>query len=202
MLGYEKQKKGERALAMIMLVTFQEELRDQLVTSLGRKGYDVCVPPHREDVLSMAKEQEPLVVLLDMYISSPSGLDVLQQLRTQGYKGKVVLLGGRSIPSSISEAFRFGVDQVVGGPQWIDEPINLGQIETAIQTVLHSATEARASELYESRGRMQGKDLEDWFEAERQIRHAKTSLPSSKPADMNAEPEKIAKKSIKKKTSP
>lgn len=188
---------------MIMLVTFQEELRDQLVTSLDSKGYEICVPLHRGDVLPMAKEQQPLVVLLDMYVSNPSGLDVLQQLRTQGYKGKVVLLGGRSIPSSISEAFRFGVDQVVGGPQWIDESINLGQIETAIQTVLHSAIEARASELYESRGRKDGKDLEDWLEAEGQILHAKTSLPSSKPMDMNAKPEKIAKKATKtKKKSP
>ncbi|GJL68507.1 MAG: hypothetical protein NPIRA06_11420 [Nitrospirales bacterium] len=151
----------------------------------------------------MAKEQQPLVMLLDMYVSNPSGLDILQQLRTQGYKGKVVLLGGRSIAFSISEAFRFGVDQVVGGPQWIDEPINLGQIETAIQTVLHSAIEARATELYESRGRMDGKNLEDWLEAESQILHAKASLPSSKPADMNANPEKIAKTSAKiKKKSP
>lgn len=132
---------------MIMLVTFQEELRDQLVKSLCKQGYEVCVPPHREDVLPMAKEQQPLVVLLDMYISSPSGLDVLQQLRAQGYNGKVVLLGGRSISSSISQAFRYGVDQVVGGPQWIDEFENLSQVETAIRTALHSAIAARASEL-------------------------------------------------------
>lgn len=188
---------------MIMLVTFQEELRDQLVTSLGSKGYKVCVPPQRKDVLPMAKEQQPLVVLLDMYVSNPSGLDVLQQLRAQGYKGKVVLLGGRSIPSRISEALRFGVDQVVGGPQWIDESINLGQIETAIQTVLHSAIEARASELYESRGRIHGKDLEDWLEAERQILHVKTSLSSSKPTEMIPKPEKVSKKPTKpKKTTP
>ncbi len=180
---------------MIMIVTFQEKLREQLVMSLEGQGYEVCVPPHREDVLTMAKEQQPLVVLLDMYNNSPSGLDVLQQLRTQGYTGKVVLLGGRSIPSIISQAFRFGVDQVVGGPQWIDESINLSQVETAIQTVLHSAIAARASELYESRDRMHGKDLEDWLEAERQILQGKTSLPSAKQAP--TEPEKGSKKPTK-----
>jgi len=68
-------------------------------------------------------------------------------LRAQGYNGKVVLLGGRSISSSISQAFRYGVDQVVGGPQWIDEFENLSQVETAIRTALHSAIAARASEL-------------------------------------------------------
>lgn len=173
---------------MIMLVTFQEKLREQLVTSLGKQGYEICVPPHREDVLSMAKEQQPLVVLLDMYIDNPSGLEVLQQLRTQGYQGKVLLLGGRSIPSRISEAFRFGVDQVVGGPGWIDEAKNFAQIETAIQTVLHSAIEARASELYEARGRMHGSDMEDWLEAERQILRGKTAVSSSWPTkDESAE---------------
>ena len=187
---------------MIMIVTFQEELRDQLVKSLGRQGYEVCVPPHREDVLPMAKQQQPVVVLLDMYNNSPSGLKVLQQLRAQGYKGKVVLLGGSSIPSIISEAFRFGVDQVVGGPQGIDEPSSLSQVETAIKTVLHSAIAARASELYEARGRMHGKDLEDWLEAERQILNLKRSLPSAKAR--KAKPEfksEKAPKNPRKKTS-
>jgi len=92
----------------------------------------------------MAKEQQPLVMLLDMYISNPTGLEGLQQLRTQGYEGKVILLGGSSISSSISQAFRFGVEQVVGGLQWIDDRTNLGQVETAIQNALHAAISARA----------------------------------------------------------
>lgn len=178
---------------MIMLVTFQEEFRHQLVTSLDSKGYKVCVPPHREDVLPMAKEQQPLVVLLDMYISSPNGLEVLQQLRTQGYTGKIVLLGGHSISSTISQAFRLGVDQVVGGPQWIDEPSNLSQVETAIQTALHSAIAARASELYESRGRMHGKDLEDWLEAERQILKFEKTFSVTKP-NGKTESKRVSKK--------
>lgn len=146
---------------MIMIVTFQEELRKQLVASLGKQGYEVLVPPHREDVLPLAKERQPMVVLLDMYLDDPSGLDVLRQLRSEGYKGKVVLLGGRSIPSRISEAFRFGVDQVVGGPQWIDESTNLSQIEAAVQSALHSAIGAPAFERYESRRGIHGKDSDD-----------------------------------------
>jgi len=31
---------------MIMIVTFQDEFRNQLVTSLRRQEYEVCVPSH------------------------------------------------------------------------------------------------------------------------------------------------------------
>ena len=153
----------------IMVITFQKDFRHQLIPFLEKQGFEVCVPPHREDVLPMAKAKQPLVVVLDMYVSSPNGIEVLQQLRAQGYQGRVVLLGGSSVSSLISQAFRFGVDQVVGGPRWVGDPINLGQMETAIRTSLHSLIAARALELYKSKGRTHGHDLDDWLEAEREI---------------------------------
>jgi DNA-binding NarL/FixJ family response regulator len=163
----------------IMVITFQENFREQLIPFLEKQGFEVCVPPHREDVLPMANTKQPLVVVLDMYVSTPNGIEVLQQLRTQGYKGRVVLLGGSSVSSLISQAFHFGVDQVVGGPHLVGDPINLGQVETAIRTSLHSLIATRALELYESKGRTQGHDLDDWLEAEREIlnlpSHARTT---------------------------
>ncbi len=188
---------------MIMIVTFHEEFRETISSFLREKGYEVCVPPHRQDVFSLVKEKNPLVVVLDMYVAEPNGLDVLKELRAQNYPGKVVALAGTSVRSLMSQASSLGVDQVIGGFQGSGGALNLDQVESAIKMVLHSGIAKRAFELYEARGRMLGYPLEDWLEAERQILHAKTSLPSSKPTDMNAEPEKIAKKATKtKKKSP
>ncbi|MDT7042390.1 response regulator [Candidatus Nitronereus thalassa] len=159
----------------ILVITFQEDFRAQLVPFLEKQGFEVCVPPHRGDVLPMAKDTQPLVVVLDMYVSSPNGIEVLQQLRTLGYKGQVVLLGGSSVSSLISQAFRFGVDQVVGGPQRVGDPINLGQVESAIRASLHSLIATRALELYESRGRIDGHDLDDWLKAECEVLKSPTS---------------------------
>jgi len=179
---------------MIMVVTFQEEFRYNICSFLEEKGYQVCVPPHRQDMLPLVKEKNPLVILLDMYVSEPSGLKVLRELRAQNYKGKVVLLAGRSVSSLISETWHFGVEQVIGGFQGNGASHNLDQVESAIKMALHSDIARRAFELYEARGRTKGNHLEDWFEAERQILNLKPSLPSSGQTKKKAEPKKISKK--------
>lgn len=182
---------------MIMVVTFHPEFRDKIFSFLSEKGYEVCLPPHRQDVFPLLKEKNPLVIVLDMYVAEPSGMEVLRELRAQNYKGKVVALAGTSMSSLMSQAFKLGVDQVIGGIQGSGGALNLDQVEWAIKTALHPDIAKRAFELYDARGRGKGNDLEDWFEAERQILYVKTSLPSSKPTEIKAEPESVSKKRTK-----
>ncbi|MDH5575796.1 MAG: DUF2934 domain-containing protein [Nitrospirota bacterium] len=177
-----------------MVVTFQGEFRNRICSFLEGKGYKVCVPPHRQDMLPLVKEKNPLVILLDMYVSEPNGLKVLKELRAQNYRGKVVLLAGRSVSSLISETWHFGVDQVIGGFQGDGESHNLDQVESAIKMAIHSDIAKRAFELYEARGRTQGTHLEDWYEAERQILNLKLPLPSSGQTKTQAESKRISKK--------
>lgn len=177
---------------MIMIVTFQEEFRDKIGTFLLEKGFEVCVPPHRQDVFPMVKEKNPLVIVLDMYVAEPSGLEVLRELRAQNYRGKVVALAGTSLGSLMSQALQLGVDQVIGGFHGSGGTLNLDQMETAIKTVLHSDIAKRAFELYEKGGRREGNDREDWVEAERQILHLKTSLPSSGKTEKKAVPTRVS----------
>ena len=114
-----------------------------------------------------------MVIVLDMYVSEPSGLKVLRELRSQNYRGKVVLLAGKSVSSLISETWHFGVEQVIGGFQGNGESHNLDQVESAIKMALHGDIAKRAFELYEASGHPHGKDLDDWLEAERQILKSK-----------------------------
>jgi len=158
---------------MIMVVTFQEEFRKKICSFLEGKGYRLCMPPHRQDMLPLVKEKNPLVIVLDIYVSAPSGLKVLRELRAQNYKGKVIVLAGTSVSSLISEVWRFGVEQVIGGFQGNVESFNLEQVESAIKRALHSYIAKRAFELYEASGHPHGKDLDDWLEAERQILKSK-----------------------------
>ncbi|MGD9851587.1 MAG: DUF2934 domain-containing protein [Nitrospirales bacterium] len=188
---------------MIMVVTFQEDYRSQICTFLRGKGYEVCVPPHRQDVAPLAKEKSPLVVVLDMYVSEPNGLEVLRELRGQHYKGKVVALAGMSVSPLLPQAYQLGVDQVIGGFQASGGTLNLEQVELAIRGVLHPDIAKRAFELYEAGGRMHGKDQQDWLEAERQIFTKNVFLPSSETIPTTtAPPKKMTKSSKAKKSSP
>lgn len=182
---------------MIMIVTFQEDIRDKIRSFLSERGYEVCIPPHRQDVMSLVKEKSPFVIVLDMYVAQPSGLEVLRELRAQHYPGKVVALAGTSVSSLMAQAFQLGVDQVIGGMQGSGGVLNLDQVESAIKTALRGDIAKRAFELYEARGRTKGNDLGDWFEAEQQILKLKTSLPSSVQKGIQKEPESVSKKRTK-----
>jgi ActR/RegA family two-component response regulator len=188
---------------MIMVVTFQQEFRDKISSFLAEKGYEVCVPPHRQDVVPLVKEKTPLVIVLDMYVAEPSGLEVLRELRAQNYRGKVVVLAGTSVSTLMSQAFRLGVDQVIGGFQCTGGTLNVDQVESAIKMTLHSEIAKCAFELYEKGGRKQGSDVDNWIEAERQILKVQTSLPSSVLTGIQAKPENVGEKKTKsKKKSP
>ena len=182
---------------MIMVVTPKEEFRNKICSFLEGKGYMLCIPPHRQDMLSLVKEKNPLVIVLDLYVSEPSGLKVLRELRAQNYKGKVIVLAGTSVSSLISEAWHCGVEQVIGGVQGSSKSLNLNQVESAIKMALHSSIAKRAFELYEAGGHPHGKDRDDWLEAERQILRRDPSLPSSRPTEVKAEPKRLLKKQTK-----
>lgn len=178
---------------MIMIVTFHEEFRGKISAFLSEKGYEVCIPPHRQDVIPLIKEKSPLVVVLDMYVAEPNGLDMLKELRAQNYHGGIVALAGTSVRSLMSQASRLGVDQVIGGFQGDGGALNLDQVESAIKMALHSGIAKRAFELYEARGRTKGKELDDWLEAERQMFKKNIPLAAGE-IKVKTEPESASRK--------
>jgi DNA-binding NarL/FixJ family response regulator len=132
-------------------------------------GYEVAVPEHRQDVLPRVKEIQPLVIVLDFYVADPDGLQVLKQLRERGYTGKVIAIAGESMRSVIPEASHFGIDQIVGGPDGKVGSLLLDQLEATIRLLFRQQVLERAYALYEQRGRHEGFEQQDWFEAEQQI---------------------------------
>jgi CheY-like chemotaxis protein len=154
---------------MIMIVVEDPNDREQLSHFLRERGYEVGVPPHRQDVLAMVRDTPPQVIILDLYVADPRGIEVLKQVREQGYTGKVIAIAGESMRSVLPEVAHLGIDQVIGGPGGRGESLSLDQVEAVILTLLHQQISKRAYALYEQRGREEGRAWEDWFEAKRQI---------------------------------
>ena len=166
---------------MIMIIVHQEEFREQLSKFLRDRHFEVHTAPHRQDVSPMVKTLNPYVLVLDMYVAEPSGLNLLRQLRSEGFQGKVVALTGKSLSPLVSEVYRLGVDQIVGFPKGIDGPISLERIECAIKETMHDLIAKRAFEIHVAKGRAHGHDIDDWLEAEHQI------LSKSSPGQMKKE---------------
>ena len=154
---------------MILVVMKDLDSRNHISYFLQERGYDVKVPPHRQDVLAMARTLRPRLIILDLYVSDPDGLYVLEQVRAQGYTGKVIAIAGESMRSVISEAYHLGIDQIVGGPSGKIEPFNLEHLEAVMQIIFRQQIREEAYTRYEKRGQQEGLELEDWLEAEQHI---------------------------------
>ncbi|GKS60183.1 hypothetical protein YTPLAS18_37100 [Nitrospira sp.] len=161
---------------VILVVTHDDTRRGHLTASLRERGYDVVVAPHRQDVSATMRDKQPQVVVLDLYMSNPSPLAILQEMRQEGSHRKVVALGGSSIRSTMGKAMGMGVDQLIGGVSACDGPLDLDQVDSAIRACFADQIRKRAHELWEQQGRPRGRDRENWQEAEREVLRQPTSL--------------------------
>ncbi len=154
---------------MIFIISHHPPHRDQITQFFEQRGYDICMAPHRENVCDWIKQVKPHVIVLDAFLSSPSPITVLQSIRSEGYKGKVVLLSNPSSSSLLPDMYRLGIDQVVGGPRFSEESIDFDQLESSIRLVVHPLIEKRANEIHIARGAKKEKGLDDWLQAEQEV---------------------------------
>lgn len=117
---------------MIMLLTHRQNLREQLNKSLQASGYSVTVPPHRDDMVTVLKESKPQLIILDLYLSDPSGTEDLKILRDQGYKGSIIVLSSPSMMPVLKEAYPSGIESVVQVPTKIHGQYQLGELQSII----------------------------------------------------------------------
>ena len=164
---------------MIMVLTHRSDLRRQLNEVLQASGYSVAIPSHREERLSMLIEYRPLLIVLDLYVSDPSGTEELKELRIHGYRGTVLLLSGSSMMPVLKEAYASGITKVISVPACVNGRYLLGVLQAAVRTCMQeihaekhkdALVARRAYELYEARGRHDGGEVQDWLQAEQEIR--------------------------------
>ena len=77
-------QEGERCGMRVMVITHDQGRRHKVSEFLRQRGYEVQVPPSRHDVVPLARETQPEVLILDMYVSDPNGVEVLKPLRGVG----------------------------------------------------------------------------------------------------------------------
>ena len=164
---------------MIMLLTHRSDLRKQLNEVLQASGYSVAIPSHREERLSMLIECRPVLIILDLYVSDPSGTEGLKELRDHGYRGAIILLSGSSMMPVLKEAYASAIARVITIPAQVKGRYLLGELQAAIGSCMQeihaeqqkdALVARRAYELYEARGRHDGGEVQDWLQAEQDIR--------------------------------
>ena len=166
---------------MIMLTSQHPELREQPKEALQDSGHEVAIPAHRETMLTMLKDIQPSLIVLDLHLSDPSGTEGMRMIRARGYAGKVIasVLSSPSMMSVLSETYASGMDRVVKAPVTINGGFDLGGLQSTVQSCLQDCAMharraepgavAQRAELYEADDRHDGSHLRHWLQAEREI---------------------------------
>lgn len=88
-----------------------------------------------EDGLNMILNVQPDIVITDLYMPVMSGIDMIEQLRNQGFQGKIIILSGYSDFEHVRQALHFGVSD------YISKPISLPTLKSILSKVIQELAE-------------------------------------------------------------
>ncbi|WP_059044957.1 response regulator transcription factor [Paenibacillus rubinfantis] len=82
------------------------------------------------DGLDVVRRTEPDIVITDIYMPAMNGIDMIEQLRKEGYDGKVIIFSGYSDFEHARQALRFNVSD------YVSKPISVPTLKTILTKVI------------------------------------------------------------------
>ena len=118
----------------ILVVDDEPSVRDLLSEFLTQRGYQVRTAENGLEALTLAREEHPQMVILDLYMPGMNGVEVLRALQSQHYTGGVVALTASQDEKLLQEMLELGAVDVIG------KPVDLERLALVIKvsSILHS----------------------------------------------------------------
>ncbi len=125
----------------ILIVDDDELLNNSLNAVLTRGGYEVASVTKGEEAIQQISEFQPDLVLMDLFLGSVTGLDLLQKLRAEKNETPVILITAFSDVNSAVRAIKLGAED------FILKPLDLEQLEITVSKTLKRKNLERRYEL-------------------------------------------------------
>jgi DNA-binding response OmpR family regulator len=120
----------EPTMDRILFVDDDAELRQIVHDELSDAGYLVDEAEDGVVAIEMLQKQDYALVLLDIVTPRKTGLEVLQFIKEQGMKCRIIMLTGMSGMSYAIESLKLGADD------YITKPYNSEYLLSSIERVL------------------------------------------------------------------
>lgn len=119
------------ATATILIADDDDDSLVMMKTLLEFKGYFVLTARSGEETLGIASQERPDLIVLDLNLPSPNGLEVTRQLRRSATRPTtpIVIISGYSRDTHGQPAFDAGCDDYLVKPVDVDR---LDQVLTAL----------------------------------------------------------------------
>jgi CheY-like chemotaxis protein len=121
----------EEITKKILLYTEEDGLRDLLVNDLTEEGYRVLADSDGANILALARNERPNLILLDLDARDPTGFDVATVLKQDSEARDIPVLFITSIADP-------DVGIRMGAVSFVVRPEGTGKLLSAIDTVLES----------------------------------------------------------------
>ena len=110
---------------MVKLLIVDDDLptADFLNRYLGKRDYEIFIANDGEKALSIVKEKQPNIVLLDIKMPGTSGMTVLQKIKEIDKNAKVIMMTAVKDESMIELAREYGASD------YITKPFSLEHLE-------------------------------------------------------------------------
>ncbi len=118
----------------ILVVDDQIDIRELLYDMLTKKGYKVIATHSGNEALSLIKERNPDLVLMDFSMPDATGVEILNSIRVFNQRIKVVMLTGLGTEELEKEA------RLAGASGFLRKNLGLDVIVKAIDQLLETDT--------------------------------------------------------------
>jgi|GEM_PF-420246 len=86
--------------------------------------------------LELIQQEQPDIVITDLYMPGMNGIEMIEKLRNQGYEGSIIILSGYSDFEYARKALRLNVSD------YISKPITIWQIRDVLKAVIQRMEES------------------------------------------------------------
>lgn len=114
----------------ILVVDDEKDVCDFFQDTLSEEGYGVLTALNGKDALALVKKERPHVVLLDIRMPGPDGIEVLEEIKKIDENIAVVMITGYGDLKTAREAMRLGAFD------YVTKPFNLNFIKAVLRDAL------------------------------------------------------------------
>ena len=114
----------------VLVVDDEPSIVDAVATSLRYEGFEVDVAVTGRDALSLAQEDPPDLVILDVMLPGLDGLEVTRRLRADGVDVPILFVTARDTLHDKVAGL------TIGGDDYVTKPFALAEVIARVKTIL------------------------------------------------------------------
>jgi DNA-binding response OmpR family regulator len=125
------------ARSKILIIEDDRKMSAALVAGIEAAGYDVLAANSAEEGFFLVHREHPDLLLLDLTLPQRNGLDILQQIRSEGIDLRVLILTSHNTVEDRVTGLRTGADDYLGKP--FSFPELIARIDALLRRFLASS---------------------------------------------------------------